>query len=233
MLPLNPAYSSILQRIRDEEASLIDVGCFIGHDLRRLVFDGCPPNNLVGCDIVDQWDLGFEFYQDNQGPFGQYAKYVKDDILYPKEKAVTSGPETDDQNEGLKLVDFNGKMDIINAGHILHHWDWKDQVRVCKNLVALSKGPQSIIVGCQIGSTGKNKMEAHCKENPYATFETWWHSPETWRHMWAIVEQETWTKWEVEVVIMKSFEEVGWRTSDWWYIGDCARVMQWVMKRIV
>ncbi|KAI9657135.1 MAG: hypothetical protein M1821_003301 [Bathelium mastoideum] len=231
MLPLSPAYLSILERLRNEQASLIDVGCFIGHDLRRLVFDGCPPDRLVGCDIVNHWDLGFEFYRDQDRPFGKHVTYLEDDVLHPK--TILFGNENDAhlREKNLKLLNFRGQMDIINASHILHHWDWNDQVRVCKTLVALSKGPQSIIVGCQIGSTGKTKMEPHCKENPYATSETYWHNPDTWKQMWDVIEQETGTKWVTEAKL-KTFEEMGWRTSDWWYIGDCARLLQFVVQRI-
>ncbi|KAL9078471.1 MAG: hypothetical protein Q9157_002592 [Trypethelium eluteriae] len=230
MLPLNPAYPFILERVRNEGANFIDVGCFVGQDLRRLVFDGCPPSSLFGCDIVNHWDVGFEFYRDKDRPFGKNVKYIEDDMLHPKTKNQ-SNEETLDGDVDMKLMDWKGQMDIINAALVLHHWNWDDQVAVCKNLVRLSRGPESMIVGCQIGSTGKNVMEPHCEENPYGTFQTYWHNPETWKSMWAVIAEETGTKWEAKAEL-KTFDQIGWRASDWWYIGACSRVLQFVVKRL-
>ncbi|KAL9097811.1 MAG: hypothetical protein Q9165_000137 [Trypethelium subeluteriae] len=230
MLPLNPAYPFILERVRNEGAKFIDVGCFIGQDMRRLVFDGCPPSNLFGCDIVNQWDVGFEFYRDKDRPFGKNVKYIEDDMLHPKMKEQ-SNEERLSGDVDMRLMDLKGQMDIINAALVLHHWDWDDQVAVCKNLVMLSKGPESMIVGCQIGSTGKNVMEPHCEECPYGTFQTYWHNPETWKRMWAVIAEETGTRWEAKAEL-KTFDQVGWRASDWWYIGACSRVLQFVVKRL-
>ena len=232
MLPKNPAYPSIIRRLRDEGASFLDVGCFIGHDLRRLVFDGCPPHNLIGCDVVNSWwDVGFEFYRDLKGPFGKHARYVEDDILQPAGGELHTRRNAPPRGGKLKLADLEGQIDIINAGLLLHFWGWDDQVRVCKNLVALSKSPGSIIVGCQIGSTSKNQMEPHCKENPYGTIETYWHNPETWKHMWTQIGHATGTNWEA-MAELKTYEEVEWKTRDWWYLGDCARVLTFVVKRL-
>ena len=231
MLPRNPAYSSIIERIQLEAATFIDIGCFIGHDLRRLVFDGAPADKLVACDIVNFWDVGFDFYRDRDSPFGKCVKHIVDDVLHPNKEEQSTSHQLVSEDTKLKLADLNGKMDIVNVGLILHHWDWNDQVRVCKNLVELSKGPGAIIVGCQIGSTGKNRMKPHCEECPYGTFETYWHNPETWTRMWDAIGQETGTSWETNAQ-MKTFEEVGWRASDWWYLGDCARVLQFIVKRL-
>ena len=38
-------------------ASLVDVGTFIGQDLRRLIVDGAPSTNLYAVDIVNHWDI--------------------------------------------------------------------------------------------------------------------------------------------------------------------------------
>ncbi|KAI0973614.1 hypothetical protein F4678DRAFT_425349 [Xylaria arbuscula] len=45
-------------------AFFMDLGTFIGHDLRRLMYDGVPSENLIGVDIDNHFDLGYEFFRD-------------------------------------------------------------------------------------------------------------------------------------------------------------------------
>jgi hypothetical protein len=67
----------VLQRLASG-ATLLDVGCFLGGDLRRLVFDGAPSANLYGVDIVSHWDVGYALYRD-RGRFA--AHFIEADIL--------------------------------------------------------------------------------------------------------------------------------------------------------
>ena len=78
---------------------LADIGCFIGHDLRHLVNDGAPAQNLYGFDIIDFWDLGFEMFQDRDR---FKAHFVQADIM-----AADS-----------KLAEFKGKLDIIYIAQV-------------------------------------------------------------------------------------------------------------------
>lgn len=93
-----PAYPEIIQRVVQGQV-LADIGCFIGHDLRHLVNDGAPANNLYGFDIIDFWDLGFEMFQDRDR---FEAHFVQADIM------ATDG----------KLAMFKGKLDIIYIAQV-------------------------------------------------------------------------------------------------------------------
>ena len=43
----------------------LDVGCCLGTDMRKLVFDGVPAQNLVGIELRQQYiDLGFDLFRD-------------------------------------------------------------------------------------------------------------------------------------------------------------------------
>jgi hypothetical protein len=92
-ISIHPSYSMILERLK-KGASLVDVGTFIGQDLRRLVVDGAPSTNLYGVDIVNHWDIGFDMFRDRDK---FHAHYIETDILYPSPA----------------LQDLNGKMNII------------------------------------------------------------------------------------------------------------------------
>lgn len=67
-LAQSPAYSEIVQRVKNGE-TLLDIGCFLGSDLRRLVFDGKDAvlsESLIGMDIVSHWDVGFDLFRDRE-----------------------------------------------------------------------------------------------------------------------------------------------------------------------
>jgi hypothetical protein len=89
-----PVYPELLKRLADGQL-LVDIGCFIGHDLRHLMHDGAPSENLHGIDIADFWDLGFEMYND-RGRFN--AQFTKADFL---------------SSEGA-IAEFRDKCDIIS-----------------------------------------------------------------------------------------------------------------------
>ncbi|KAH8651958.1 hypothetical protein BGZ60DRAFT_520072 [Tricladium varicosporioides] len=72
-----PVYPEILRRVKEGEIS-VDVGCFVGHDLRRLVYDGAPSKNLYGVDIISHWEVGYEMFRDLDH-FG--ATFIEADIL--------------------------------------------------------------------------------------------------------------------------------------------------------
>ncbi|KAF2196122.1 hypothetical protein GQ43DRAFT_499744 [Delitschia confertaspora ATCC 74209] len=103
-IPQLPLYTTILMKVVQSGGTLIDVGCYCGTDLRRLIFDAAPQDNLFGTDLVNQWDLGFELFRDQDK---LQVKFIEVDILNP--------------NTELEVL--NGKMDVISATHFLHNWN--------------------------------------------------------------------------------------------------------------
>lgn len=101
----SPEYKQILQRLRDGEI-MLDVGCFIGGDFRRCVFDGAPSKDMIGMDIVSHWNVGYELFQD-RGRFE--GKFVEADLL-----KVGTGEEP----EEVKAL--KGKVGILHVSALLH-----------------------------------------------------------------------------------------------------------------
>ncbi|KAE8447545.1 hypothetical protein EG329_010675 [Mollisiaceae sp. DMI_Dod_QoI] len=69
-----PSYDKILARLNDSltPARLLDVGCCFGQDLRRLVADGTPSENLVGLDVEPQFlSLSYDLFADREFFKGQ------------------------------------------------------------------------------------------------------------------------------------------------------------------
>ena len=51
MISKSPAYPAILSRIENGD-SFLDVGCYLGQDIRQLVFDGAPSEYVGACALL-------------------------------------------------------------------------------------------------------------------------------------------------------------------------------------
>ena len=208
MLPKSPAYASIIQKLQGG-GSFLDIGCFIGQDLRRLVADGAPSDRLYAVDVVSHWDVGYDMYLDRDR-FS--AHFIKADILYP--------------NAELKAL--RGTIDVVSITHVLHQWDWGDQVKAVEQLVGLSSGRGAMVVGFQVGSVGVRERKA----SGLARSDAYWHDPGSFQRMWDEVGRETGTDWKCKTRML-GWEEVGWDPKDTEYLGNEARVIEFVVRRLM
>ncbi|KAL9121468.1 MAG: hypothetical protein Q9187_001970 [Circinaria calcarea] len=201
------AYPTILKRLRAGDV-LMDVGCFLGGDMRRLVFDGAPSTNLYGVDIVSHWDVGYALFNDKDR-FA--ARFIEADILSSDHPA---------------LLALRGRVDIISVSAVMHQWAWRGQVEAAKKLVALSK-PGSLVVGYQIGN-----LEGKRVVNRFSQVPQWRHDPASFEMMWNQVGAETGSTWETKACL-RSWEDMGWDPEDqaWMEPGD--RVIDFVVSRII
>jgi hypothetical protein len=207
-----PVYQEILKRIKDGEV-LIDVGCFIGHDLRRLAFDSAPStsNNLYGVDIVSHWNVGYEMFRDKES---FKAQFIEADIL----SAPGSVP-------GLSLL--KGRVDIISTLQVIHQWDWDGQIRAFKALIGFSN-PQagSMIVGNQIGNPKAQEVTLKSLGVPMYR-----HNPESFKKLWGQIESETGTKWETQAW-MRSFKEMSWDPQDGAWMEPGVAIIEFAVRRV-
>ncbi|GAM41070.1 hypothetical protein TCE0_041r13910 [Talaromyces pinophilus] len=217
-----PAYPTILKRLKDTAnggsgARLIDIGCFLGSDLRRLAFDGAPTENLYGVDIVSHWDVGFALYRD-QDKFK--AHFIEADLLSIGEDNNAGSGET------TRFQALRATADIVSISAVLHQWDWDDQIKAAKKVVALTKGPDALVVGHQIGN-----VEAKQVWNKALQVHHWRHTPESFAKLWDQVGAETGTAWKTEGKLL-SFEEMGWDPEDnrWMEPGD--KALNFVVTRL-
>ena len=184
----------------------MDIGCFLGHDLRRLAFDGAPSTNLYGVDIVNHWDLGYDLFRDRDH-FA--AHFIKADIL-------SDDPE---------LVILQGQIDIISIMHMLHQWGWDDQIAAAKKICSFTR-TGSIVVGSQIGNQKAQEVALQQILVPQ-----WRHNPVSFQRFWDQVGVETGTRWRSQA-LLHSFEEKGWESKDKEWMEDGACVMDFVVTRI-
>lgn len=204
----HPAYNTILSRLKSG-GKLLDVGCYLGHDLRRLALDGAPQSCLYGNDIVNHWDLGYEFFNDKDR-FA--ATYIESDLLYPNEQ----------------LSKLHGQIDIVFIVHVLHQWDWDTQVLACKELVRFSK-VGSLVVGYQGGTVDIDARTLSNKEKGQAEFSL--HDAETFRRMWDVVGEQTGTKWNTDAQMVPWSELKGLK-KEVDYLGDDFGLLRFKVERI-
>jgi SAM-dependent methyltransferase len=203
MLPKCPIYKSIIARARTG-ARVVDIGCFLGHDLRRLTFDGAPSANLVGVDIINQWDLGYSFFRDH-GRFA--AKFVEADILHPN----------------AELRSMEGGVDVAVIVHLLHQWDYDRQLEAAQNVGRLM-AVGGIVVGFQLGTAGR---EQYADPTGPTVF---WHTVESFRGMWEEVGRRDGTVWETQAELW-ALGSMGSKEEDVSYLGKECRVLQFVVTR--
>ncbi|KAI0398551.1 hypothetical protein F5Y17DRAFT_454115 [Xylariaceae sp. FL0594] len=203
-----PIYESILARVKTG-AVLMDVGTFIGHDLRRLVYDGAPSEKLYGVDIVNQFDVAYEFFRDRDRFHGHF---IEADFL------STSSPE---------LVALKGQVDIVSVFQVLHQWDWDGQVKAVEALISFTK-PGSSIVGNQIG----NPVAQGVRAPQLPSLVTWRHNPESLARMFEEAGKATGTQWEAQAW-MRSFPDMGWDQKDAAWMEENVCVIEFVANRVL
>ena len=169
------------------------------------MIDGVPQEGLYATDIVNHWDLGFEFFNDRE-KFN--IQFIEADILNPTDT----------------LTALYGKIDVVLVSHLLHQWGWDTQIRACKQFCNLSQ-PGSLIVGYQ---TGTNNIEKRSEWNKTRFFM---HDPESFKRLWDQVGQETGTQWQGQAEI-RPWTELGYTDEETGYLGEDFSLLRFVVKRL-
>ena len=198
----HPSYDRIRSFLKDSNAAhtLLDLGCCFAQDIRKLIYDGVPSENLYACDSEpDFLELGYDLFVDRDTT---KAHFFTADIF---------------QLDGT-LGDLEGKIDIVHAASFFHIFGWDDQVNICRRIIQILK-PQkgSLVFGRQIGKDKASETEnTLIKDTDRRTI--WRHDRESFKRMWGIAGQDTGTKWDVWVeldqkgdMISSSWDDEGLR----------------------
>ncbi|KAB8262627.1 hypothetical protein BDV32DRAFT_147175 [Aspergillus pseudonomiae] len=185
-LPDSPLYREVLDRVKYGE-KLLDFGCCFGHDIRALIADGAPAENLYAAELNATFlDLGFELFRD------------RDTI-----KSTFYTANIFDENDKLRAERLDS-FEIIHTGSFLHLFSWDGQKKAALALLKLLKRQKgSLIVGRQHGSTTAKEVQNYLykptKENEangrLATFFN--HDAESFQRLWDEIGEETGLKFEV------------------------------------
>ena len=149
----------------------------MGQDLRKLVFDGAPSENLYASDVFPQYEgLSYELWRDRES-FPHH--FLADDVLADNEHFLRGALMT-------KLGP--GQTDIIAINMFLHLFDYENQLKVATRILRLlSHRPGSLILGSQAGV--RPPMEQPLKP-PFDKTENgetrsiYRHSPDSFIELW-------------------------------------------------
>ncbi|KAF2867678.1 hypothetical protein BDV95DRAFT_172554 [Massariosphaeria phaeospora] len=164
-----PRYDEILNRIKNGDKYL-DLGCCVGQDIRKLVYDGAPSENTYGVDLMNDFmEIGYDLFLD-------------------KATLKTTFMAADVFEKDSELNRLDGEIDIVHAASFFHLFGWEGQLQAAKRMVSLVKPkPGSLIVGRHIGNI-----------NPGEEASKFMHDADSFALLWKQVGEETATSWEVD-----------------------------------
>ncbi|KAF2098759.1 hypothetical protein NA57DRAFT_75998 [Rhizodiscina lignyota] len=174
------------------DATFLDVGAYIAYDVRALHFAGIPSSTLNGTDLLPFWDLGYELFRDRDR-FS--ATFCHGDIL-----------DFSEDSEAARM--FDGNVDVVFCGAIIHQFEWERGVLACKRLLKYArKSSGAMIAGNLVGSNVAEGIEDFKKytSGKYTGKNPVKHSAESIKRLWKQASEElgmdlpveaNWRTWE-------------------------------------
>jgi len=181
-------YRTILEQARSappsETPKLLEIGCFMGTQLRKLLMDGYPSDpsdpSLIGTDLRKEFlDLGYELFQD--GPSSERPVPI---ALHP----------ADIFDDASILTSYKGKLRYIFVGSVFHLFELDAQTDMARRVLDLldipaevptgsGEGREYIIFGTQEGRQVASAIQDQYTAKSDGKVKNFGHSPDTWREM--------------------------------------------------
>lgn len=131
----------------------------VGTDVRKLVRDGYPATQIVGCDLRQSYiTSGYKLFDDKETC---QIRFITSDVLaLPADtsKGVTTTPI----NEVSSLSDLTGRVKHLYTGALFHLFDEDTQFAIALRLVTLLKrSPGAIVFGRHQGYEVEGLIDDH------------------------------------------------------------------------
>ena len=132
----SPHYQAVLNSLKSNNTTLLDLGCCFGQDIRRLVYDGAPAESIHGIELEPAFvGAGYDLFRDRE-TLG--TKFSEGDFL---------SSSLDDL--GLR----EGMFDFVHAAAFFHLFNYEEQVIVMRKAVSLLKRRKgAMLFGRQMGA---------------------------------------------------------------------------------
>ncbi|KAI1457494.1 hypothetical protein F4805DRAFT_467338 [Annulohypoxylon moriforme] len=178
-----PSYASVLERLKTG-AKYLDVGFCVGQDIRKLVADGAPSQNIHGIELNAPFiDLGYDLFRDRETLRAQLAQ---GDAL-----------DLSDDSVFAKLA---GTIDYIHLGLIFHVFDLDKQRLLLENcLRALKPEAGTLILGEAVGDV----------EGVQVPSGGFLHSADTFRKLWNDISEKRGQRFDCRVTLGHGFDITG------------------------
>ncbi|EJF63731.1 hypothetical protein DICSQDRAFT_167780 [Dichomitus squalens LYAD-421 SS1] len=191
MMAANPIYSAVLEAGKTDRTLFLDLGCHMGTDLRKLVYDGYPASNVVGCDLRQEYfDFGYELFGDrDRCPIRFFAGNIFDLPDVAAHTAVVQETHPPNLASVDNLSQLRGNLTHIYTGALFHLFNEETQYQLAIRLALLLKRtPGAIVFGRHHGLEHAGKVDDHLGRDRYAHSETSW--PALWKKVFIEVEGE-------------------------------------------
>ncbi|CAF9924009.1 hypothetical protein IMSHALPRED_006057 [Imshaugia aleurites] len=179
-ISLQPSYHRILSFLKEPQShhTLLDLGCCFAQDVRKLVHDGVPSENLYACDLEQSFlDLSYDLFKDENTMKAH---------LFTTNVFAEDGP----------LDKLQGKMDVVYTASFLHLFGWDDQLKICKRIIKTLKPRKgSTVFGRQMGNLKGQEVPNKSVVGQDSSF-IWLHDVESFTRLWDTAGRETGTKWK-------------------------------------
>ena len=179
------------------------LGCCVRQDIRKLVADGAPSQNLVGIDTKERFfELGYELSKDKETLRSTFHA-----------QSIFDEPPQ-----------WQNKIDIIYLGSFLHLFRLEQQKAVVAQLVKLlRKRPGSLVFGRNLGAEqgGEFRMES-------LGWDLFRHSQETIERLWREAPEG---QWKVDAQLTR-YGSNSWEDSRRGWQGDETKQMNFVATRL-
>ncbi|CAN8105283.1 unnamed protein product [Discula destructiva] len=165
-------------------ATYLDIGCCVGQDIRKLVADGAPAQQLYGAELQPEFiDLGYDFFQDRET---LSSKFMQADVL--------------DRGPANPLEELAGAVDFIHLGMMLHIFEWDQQRDLLENCIRILKPePGVLILGQAVGNADGALSAGQTGGN--FTGKAFRHNESTFKALWKEIEERTGTVWDCRASI--------------------------------
>lgn len=186
-------------------------------DVRKLIQDGAPATSVYGTDLHREYfEFGYKLFRDEKIIPAHH--FIAADIL-------------DEEDQGLR--DLEGKLDVINATHLIHVFGPEDQKKLIKRFIRLLKQERDVMVTGRM--TGHLEAGYHTGANVMSTTKSggdiWEHNPESFQKLWKEVGEETGTEWDVQCWFWRFGIHTGLGKKDW-YREDEHGICTFIITRL-
>ena len=190
-LATHPLYhSDILPKLKESSGPLfLDLGCCLGQDVRKLIFDGADPARLYGADLRPEFiDMGYKLFQD--------------DTKFPKNVHFISPADVFDFSRESELSQkCDGKVGILHSTAVFHLFDWDQELKMasrCLQLVTRNHG-RVLICGAQVGNIEAGEVPRYGGGSRYR------HNEESWKRLWEeVLEKDPETRNKIKTIEVHS-----------------------------
>ncbi|KAH9852583.1 hypothetical protein C2E23DRAFT_826204 [Lenzites betulinus] len=212
MMETNDIYLAVLEAGKKDPTHLfLDLGCCMGTDVRKLVHDGYPAAQVLGCDLRPEYiALGHELFADaDRSPVRFFTSNVFD---------LSPAPAAEDGAQLMSILDpsaaisdlaqLRGALTYVYTGALFHLFDEETQLGLARRVaVLLWRSRGAVVFGRHQGLREAGYIDDHLGRTRYGHSETSW--PRLWQKVFTELEgQEFANRVVVKAKLVEKFRQV-------------------------